>query len=209
MAVLDDDDLVGVDTEVIRSEGAVPLPYLRLYYHTGREVQRQRQHPLRGRVLENWTARAHRAYVQSGGPDYGSLDAILAERRLNWYRDGVVPALIAFLGEEASLVSLNLPHVAADEPRGCVIELPCTVSRTQVTPLDVPPLPDGPVRLLRQLVNFEEGALHLQEDLHIMDIASVLAMHPLVRNAEIAERMAAAISARTIAANTRRPSARL
>lgn len=197
LAAIDDPDLVEVDPHIIRSEGAVPLPYLRLYYHTQRELERQKGNTdTRGAVLGNWVARLEEALGPGMEPDHSEVHRLLSERRMNWYRDGVIPAIGAFLAESPTVVSLNLPGAGAlrgIDPEA-VIEIQCNVSRQEVIPLAVPDLPDGPLELTRRLIRYERAALSLEDSPSSVDLADVLAVHPLVRNAVTASRLGEDIS---------------
>jgi 6-phospho-beta-glucosidase len=188
--------VVGIDSGVIRRERAVPLPYLRLFYHTARVVAEQRRSgETRGAQLEKWGRRAAAEYARPGAPDHAALDAILAERSMHWYPEGVIPALAAFLGDAALTIPLDLPNgdAIAGVPAAAIVELPCRVAAGDIEPLRVPPLPPGPRRLLRQLVAYESAALSLAERPAADDLAAVLARHPLVRDGATAARLAHAI----------------
>lgn len=196
LEAIKDPSLVSVDPLVIRREGAVPVPYLKLYYHTKREVARQRAAgATRGVQLNNWNQRIKMAYQT--GPDHEQISTILAGRNMDWYKIGVVPVLSAFLGDVPREVPLNLPAGASSQTHGVtadtIVELPCSVSSSNVTLLDVPPLPAGPNALFQRLVTYENLALALPEHPGEDEIAEVLLAHPLVVCGQVAARLAHSI----------------
>lgn len=183
LAAIDDATLVEVEPEVIRRAGAVPMPYLKLYLHTEREAARQRgAKRMRGAVLRSWTERASETYLGSEGSKHRRLDAILAERRVDWYDKAVVPVIAAFLGDSDRVLPLNLandgvlPGLSAE----AIVELPARISRGRATALRVPPLPPLPWALTQRIVHYETAALRLTDSPAVDEIAAVLALHPLV-----------------------------
>ena len=196
LAALDDPKLVDVDPAIIREQGAVPVNYLRLYFHAARELDRQLSRGgTRGEELDDWTGRAEGSYLAEGGVDHAGVDAVLSERRMNWYEDGVVPALEAFFGDEPTVIPLNLPGggaLAGADP-AAVVELPCAVSREGVVPQLVPSLPPGPAALTERLLAYEAAVLALSDAPSADDVAAVLAVHPMVPDEATAARLAASI----------------
>jgi 6-phospho-beta-glucosidase len=189
-------EIVGIEPAVIRRLGAVPLPYLRLYYHTTAVVAAQRSsRETRGRHLARWAARAEAAYLAEPGPDHEALMAILAERRMDWYAEGVVPAIAAFLSSAPRTIPLNLPSAGAlpGAPDDAIVELPCVVAAGVATPVPVPPLSAGPRELTRRLIAYEAAALALDDAPDDDALADVLALHPLVPSTELAGRLARAM----------------
>lgn len=189
--LIDDPRLVEIDPSFIREAGAVPVNYLRLYLHTARELAKQRgRTQTRGAELDGWASELEAAYV--GGPDFAAVDRLLSSRHVNWYAEGVVPAFQAFLGEQPTRISLNLPgggaHPAADP--AAVVELPCQVSRSGVVAEAVPPLPPGPAALTKRLLVYEAAVLDLPDVPTVEALTAALALHPLVDSEAKAARLA-------------------
>jgi 6-phospho-beta-glucosidase len=149
----------------------------------------------RGQRLQQWQARAESAYLASPSPDHASLLKILTERRMDWYAQGVVPAIGAFLSDGPTFVPLNLPSAGAlpGAPSDAIVELPCRVTRGSAAPVPVPPLPDAPWKLTCRLIAYEEAVLSLADDPHEDDIAGTLMFHPFVTSAELARNLGSAI----------------
>lgn len=177
IAALDTRSLLQVEPSVCRHERALPLPYLRLLYHPERELRAQlaRRCP-RGAELESWAARLDAAYRLGGAPGLEAVTSLLAQRRMDWYDQAVVPVLHALLGHEQRELVLNVTGV---EPE-IAVELPCLVRGTTVTPIPQPALPPGPAALFGKIARYERAVLDLPREPRAGDIADVLSLHPLV-----------------------------
>lgn len=190
LALLPDDGRFQVDRDRILAEGAIPLPYLRLYYHPERELAAQlARSSTRGEQLQVWADRLEAA------PDLASRAAVLAERRMDWYQEGLLPVLEAM--QRGGSVPLNLPagELVEGMPHQAVLELPCALGPEGTQPRVVPPLPPGPDALFRRLVAWERAVLALPAAPGVADLAEVLAAHPMVPDAAVAERLAVGLSA--------------
>ncbi len=187
LAAIDGETLLDIDSAIIRREGAIPLPYLRLYYHTGREVARQGARTrARGTELAQWSEAVEQALLSGPPPDHPAVAHLLARRNMQWYEQGVVPAIGALLGTAPRTLPLNLPDAGAARFPGRVVEAPCRVQGRTITQLSVPPLPASPGRLMAQLVAFEAAALALPEQPGPEAITAVLQQHPLVTDTVVA-----------------------
>jgi len=190
LTALDAERLLGIDSEIVRREGAVPLPYLRYYYHTEREVRRQRaRSETRGAELARWAEAVHHALAREEGPDHQRAAQLLSRRDMRWYAEGVVPVIGAMLGGGACTLPLNEPDAAQGLFPGHIVERPYRIAGWAPGELSVPPLPPSPHRLMHALVNFEAAALALPDDPAPQAIAAVLREHPLVTDAAVADRL--------------------
>jgi len=180
LGAIDAAALVHVEPEIIRDFGAVPVPYLRLYLHTERVLTEQAHSRSRGSELARWSNRLDRAFrCNNANPE--NIRALLAERRMNWFHEGVLPLLEAFGSDAEFVVPLNVPcsgALAGIAPES-IIEIDCTVSSKGASPLPAPPLPVKPLALTRQLAAYERAVLELPLTPTSGDLAEILAMHPL------------------------------
>jgi 6-phospho-beta-glucosidase len=169
---------LGVDSQAIREAGAVPVHYLKMYLHTAREVARQSGAESRGVTLDRWSRRIEQALV--AGDDAG-VDALLAERRMDWFDEGIVPVLESLQLEQPRSFPLNVPADDAlpGAPRDAIVEVDCEVSVRGVTPRTVPALPAAPAALTWQLIDYERALLDLPREPGAARIAAALALHPL------------------------------
>ena len=180
LGAIDTPDLVGVEPDTIREYGAVPLPYLRLYLHTEQVLASQARSPLRGTALAAWTDNLDRAYRCESAERSNTIRALLAERRMNWFHEGLVPVLEMLQRDEESRVPLNVPCTGslAGVPADSIIEIDCSISRGGAYPLPAPAMPAKPLELMR-LAAYERAALQLPPQPTSTDLAEVLSMHPL------------------------------
>jgi 6-phospho-beta-glucosidase len=196
LEAIDRRDLVDIDPETIREYGAVPMPYLRLYLHTEHVVALQRRSPPRGVGLAAWKARLEDAYRCESEAGSHTVDALLAERKMNWFEEGLLPVLEALGRQEETSLTLNLPcsnslsGISAD----AIIETDCAVSRNGVRPLMAPVMPPKPFELTQRLTEYERAVLQLPAKPKRSDLADVLSMHPLTPASEV-HQLASAMSA--------------
>ena len=181
LGAIDTPDLVDVEPDTIREYGAVPLPYLRLYLHTDRVLAAQARSPLRGTALATWTNNLDRAYRCESDEPTDTIRALLAERRMNWFHEGLVPVLEMLQSDEECRVPLNVPCAGslAGVPADSIIEIDCSVSRRGAFPLPAPAMPAKPLQLTQRLAAYEWAALQLPPQPTSTDLAEVLSMHPL------------------------------
>lgn len=181
LGAIDTPDLVDVEPDTIREYGAVPLPYLRLYLHTEHILASQARSPLRGTALAAWTNNLDRAYRCESAERSDIIRALLAERRMNWFHEGLVPVLEMLQGDAESRVPLNVPCAGslAGVPADSIIEIDCSISRSGAYPLPAPAMPAKPLELTQRLAAYERAALQLPPQPTTTDLAEVLSMHPL------------------------------
>ena len=189
LAALPADSGLGVTTAKIRELGAIPVHYLRMYFHPRRARAEQKGTRLRGRVLADWAGRVEQALCAAGGPDSPRVDQLLGERRMDWFDEGVVPVLEALQQSQPGAFPLNVPAAAAmpGAAADAIVEIDCSVSNSGVRPKPVPPLPAGPAALTRALLGFERAALGLPRSPTAPMLADVLATHPLAPRGKLGE----------------------
>jgi|GEM_PF-1143257 len=181
LGAIDTPDLVDVEPDTIREYGAVPVPYLRLYLHTERVLASQARSPLRGTALATWTNSLDRAYRCESTERSATIRALLAQRRMNWFHEGLVPVIEMLQRDEGSRVPLNVPCAGslAGIPADSIIEIDCSVSCVGAYPLPAPIMPARPLELTQRLAAYERAALQLPPQPTSTDLADVLSMHPL------------------------------
>lgn len=192
ISLITDPDMFSIDPAIINKEGAIPVKYLRLYYHKKQVIKEQRSnHASRAAYLEKWASELDRNYTKHV-VDYNAIKYNLSKRNMNWYEEGVVPVICAFLGDRPAVISLNLPGKGAlpGVDYNAVVELPCQVSKKSVNPVQVPSLPDGPSCLVNNLIAYEKAVLELREDFTRKEIAEVVGMHPFIENTMASESIA-------------------
>jgi 6-phospho-beta-glucosidase len=180
---------LGVRAETIQELGAVPVHYLRMYLDTERLTADQQRGAVRGLELEQWSSRVEQALCANDAPEVERVSRLLAERRMDWFDEGIVPVLAALQGDEPVQFTLNVPAGGAmpDAPADAIVEIDCDVSKRGVSARRVPPLPGIPARLTRQLLSYERAVLALPADPDAQDLAAALAEHPLTPRGRIRE----------------------
>lgn len=182
-------DLVGIDPAVIRREGAIPLPYLRLTYHLADSVaaQRERSVPRADEVR----AIRDRLLMACEGWQREDPPPELGERFLGWYEQSVVPATLAIMRNRTTRQVLDVPQGGTVDwlPREAILELPCELDARGARPRALAPLPPGPRRLLERFVTYEAVAFDAIQCGTTAAIQEALALHPWVSDVELARRL--------------------
>jgi 6-phospho-beta-glucosidase len=182
LAILDTDKLIGIDATLVRRLGAIPMRYMRLYFHTDRVLDEQQdQRRCRGEALLEWSRRLDDAYCGGSEPDVQAISRLLAERRMDWFEKAVVPVIEASTSADTRRMPLSVAAggLAEGVKPHAIVEMDCEVSASGVRGLPALPLPPVPQEITRRLLMFEEAALALAERLRPADVAEVLALHPL------------------------------
>ena len=185
---IDTERLLGIEPQIVRAMGAIPMSYMRLYFHSERVVEsQQRRACSRGEELRAWSHRLDEAYCSGDAPQIAAVTGLLAERRMNWFDEGVVPALTASVQRVPRTIPLNLPCAGAAEgvPFDAIIETDCEVSSRGIRAISAPPLPEGPWEITRQLLDFERAVLALPSRASERALAEALALHPLTRGRDL------------------------
>ena len=183
ISAIDDAAVVCIEPDTIGKFGAIPVSYLRLFLETEEELQRQQKRKTtRGAVLQQWTDRLDAAYCAPDGPRIGDVTRLLAQRRMDWYDEGVLPILAAFAGSQPVRLPLNLRNGRAlpDLPETSIVEVTCLVSDGIARPESIPGLPPDPAQLTRVLAAYEAQVLRLPNRPPISQLEDVLSIHPLV-----------------------------
>jgi 6-phospho-beta-glucosidase len=189
-----------VESRVMKKLGALPLSYMRIYYHGAREVERIRtRQRSRGQELQDLSARLYDCYRDVGE---AKLPGELRERDLSWFELALVPALKALLGggEELLYVSERNDGAIPGLPESSVVEKRCYLDEqgTRMIPFTGPgPEEGGPLesflRFLRRVARFEEAGLAAALEPDRERIAEALRLHPLEIDGAKADAMAVKI----------------
>lgn len=176
-----------VAPEVMRRLGALPLPYLRIYYHTAREAARAKaRHASRGEELADLSRRLYAAYAADRE---GMLPDLIRSRGLLWIDTALVPALAALLGGEVRrefYVSERNEGYIPGLPAEAVVEKRARLGPGGVEPFSFhgpPPEREGSLEaflsFLEAVHRFEVLALAAAEDPRPERIVEALCSHPL------------------------------
>jgi 6-phospho-beta-glucosidase len=194
---VDTSQLLSIEPQIVRDLGAIPMTYMQLYFHTDRVLEFQRRRARsRGEELQAWAQKLDAAYCAGDAPDAEAVCALLAERRMNWFDEGVVPVLEASVQSEARTLPLNLDAGTSvpGVPHDAIVETDCEISSHGIDAIPAPPLPPGPWDMTRQLVAFERAALSLPPTPSTHELAETLELHPLTRECDL-KRVASELAA--------------
>ena len=190
-------DFVGIDVEVLRRLHALPLPYLRLFYHREDAVRRSSQrHQDRGRELDELATNLHAEYARS--IPAGGLSDLLHQRSMPWNELALVPALVALLGGPPARLYVSSANAGAVPwlPDGAIVETAATLSASGVQRAPppaaalTPRIRDGEIgSLLRGIVAFEQAATTAALCGEAGAVAAALRQHPFGIDADTAAAM--------------------
>jgi 6-phospho-beta-glucosidase len=192
--------LTGLDARHVRRIGALPSPYLRYYYDHDNVVAGLKAGSTRADEVE---AIERELLAQYADPTVDTKPEVLDQRGGAFYSEAAVELMSALTGPAggASRQVLNvrnrgtLPFLVDD----AVIEVPCAVDGSGPRPLPAEPVDPLAAGLIGHVSGYEslavDAALRGGRD----RVIRTLLAHPLIGQAELAERLADKL----IALNTR------
>jgi 6-phospho-beta-glucosidase len=192
VAEAEDGGWFGVTADVMRAQRALPVPYLRLYEHTSREVERQRRRPRsRGDELAELSARLHAHYRQATDFD---LPNGLGERAMPWNAMTLVPVLVALTGGRPTEAYVSAPNAGRLRgiPDRAIVETRCRVDAGGPAPADDRPLFHvARTPVLARICAFEQAAASATLRPDHQGVVAALRRHPFGIAPDAAEALAA------------------
>ncbi len=182
-----------VEASVMAKIGALPVPYMRHYYHTVREVERLRERgSSRAEELKELSDRLYSWYRTSDSPD---LPQILHKRSMPWFPMALVPAITALTGggeRELYVSDVNdgdipgLPPHAIVEKRSLLF-----ADGPRMIPFAGPQPEEGSelepfLELLRHILHFERACVEAALDPCDETVMAALRAHPLCTDEDAA-----------------------
>ncbi|MDI6734839.1 MAG: hypothetical protein QME42_01375 [bacterium] len=186
---INDSSLFGIEPAIIKAQQAIPIRYLALYYHPEREVQSSLART-KSRVTELKEIEKE-LYSLYKDPKLTTIPPLLKRRGVSWYREALVPILLALINDRSDRLILNTTNngVIEDLPMTSIVELPAIVSQEKVNPLPVGHIPIAFRGLLMAIQAYEELALEATIRRTQQSILLALLSHPLVPSYEVAEKL--------------------
>jgi 6-phospho-beta-glucosidase len=132
-----------VDAEIIRALGVIPGPYLNYVFHPDRLLAKKQGKRARAEELIDLQNELMADYAQAAAA--GRMPAGLAKRKARWYRDIIVPFLLARVEETSIRLAVNVVNNGAVPwlPPEAIVELPALIEGGRIRPITVtPPPPD-------------------------------------------------------------------
>lgn len=176
---------LGIDPDLIRNLGVIPVPYLKYYYHHRREVAKaQNKDELRAREL----LASQEAITEALAEDKTRIPEIIYERGAIWYSAVIVPFLTALNQEQEQRFILNIsnqgliPHL--DEE--VVVEVPAVVNSAGIKPLQASETPRALKGLLQTEANYRQLATEAAVSQCREAAVQALLANPLVSSLQVA-----------------------
>ncbi|HEU5333959.1 MAG TPA: 6-phospho-beta-glucosidase [Actinocrinis sp.] len=191
-------EAIELPVELIRRWGVIPSYYLRYYYAHDEVVEEQRKSPSRASAVADMERRLLEMYRD---PAVDEKPELLAKRGGAYYSEAAVQLLASLVAGRGDVQVVNVrnngtfPFLDDD----AVIEVPARVSGAGVDPLPQRPLPPEFRGLVAHVSAYEELALDAALRGGRDRVAGALLAHPLIGQADLAERLADAL----IAANAK------
>ena len=143
-----------VDVEIAKAMGGIPTSYFKYYYHANRIFEKQsQQQQVRAEQLFEFEQEVMAAYTASSG----TVPEKLGERGAHWYREIVVPVMLAHANDANQVFTLNVVNGDTIDwmPRNAIIETPTLVSAHGFTPLQPGKTPPDLQAMVRLNATFE------------------------------------------------------
>ncbi|MFN2109030.1 MAG: 6-phospho-beta-glucosidase [Anaerolineae bacterium] len=172
------------DVRTIETLNMIPNYYLQYFYYTARKLASQSKWPP-SRAEEVMEIEKN-LLAQYAEPDRTEPPEGLMQRGGAYYSTVATQLLNAHHNDLGEVHVVNVPHLGAvpDWPEDWVLEMPCTVNRTGITPLPAEPLPLACFGLLANVKAYElltvEAAVHGDRDAAYQ----ALLTHPLGPSAD-------------------------
>ncbi|GAB6098218.1 6-phospho-beta-glucosidase [Halanaerocella petrolearia] len=168
-----------VDSDFVRNLGAIPLPYLKYYYHHAQQVEKvQAKDELRANELLGTQGEI----TQSLEEDLTEIPEQIYDRGAIWYSDVIVPLIAALEGSQTEEFIVNLSNngLVDGVDNEVVVELPAVVNSAGIKPLQVPELPAEIKTLIQQAANYRNLATQAALSQTKGDILKALVANPQV-----------------------------
>ena len=178
--------IASVDKSLILKIGALPSPYLQYYFHTEKMVKKAIAAPkTRGEVVMELEEELYRDFAN---PSIDCKPESLAKRGGGGYAEVAISVMNALYNNHDTWAVVNMPNSGAFPflPKDAVIETPCIVNASGITPIAQSPPPKAVWGLIAAVKNYEtlavEAAITGCRDTALL----ALMAHPLVGDYDIA-----------------------
>ena len=179
----------GLSAEFVRGLGAVPSYYLRYFYQHDRVVAEQRGAPSRAEQVAALERDLLELYAD---PALDTKPARLDERGGAFYSEAAVQLAASLLTGrgDGQVVNVRNHGTLPFLDDRAVIEVPARITASGPVPLPVPPVEPLFAGLIAHVSAYEELALAAALHGGVDRVAAALLAHPLVGQADTADRLA-------------------
>jgi len=191
--------------ELIKILGMIPSYYLRYYYHHDEVLTEiQKTGKTRAEVVAEIDAELLRLYSD---PNLTEPPSLLSRRGGAHYSTAAVALISAMHNDKGEVQILNVQNlrVISELPEGAVVEVPCVVKRSSVTPLPQKPLPPAIRGLIQAVKAYEELTIKAAAEGDEKSALQALLAHPFVTSFSQAKALWQAIKRANQAHLTRFP----
>lgn len=167
-----------IDKEIVRIQGAIPISYLKYYYHPERFIKRDK--PARARELMLLESEILKN-IQSG--DIGKIMELMNKRSVKWYKY-IVEYIKALNDDNWSYHVLNVRNGTTLDflPEDSIVEVGCLVRNGIIKPIPVRNVPKSVKAMIFQLDTYEDlavkGILNNDHD----TLIEALIIHPYIQS---------------------------
>jgi len=191
--------------ELIKILELIPSHYLRYYYHHDEVLTEiQKTGKTRAEVVAEIDAELLRLYAD---PNLTGPPSLLGRRGGAHYSTAAVALISAMHNNKGEVQILNVQNLRAipELPEGAVVEVPCVVGRSSVTPLPQKPLPPEIRGLIQAVKAYEELTIKAAAEGDEKSALQALLAHPFVTSFSQAKALWQAIKRANQAYLTRFP----
>jgi 6-phospho-beta-glucosidase len=186
LAGLDGVSALEMDTDIVRSLGALPTPYFKYFLHPDRMLAKQRGKPSRAEQLLSIEADLLGEYAAAAEPPPG-----LVRRGAKWYDAIIAPVLMALVTGERRTFVLNVPNgdLVPWLPPDAIVETPCALDAGTIRPLAMPTPGRELVARIQHNCAYEQAMVEAFLEQSEVKSLRALALSPLVPNADTARQI--------------------
>ncbi|TMR01946.1 6-phospho-beta-glucosidase [Actinomadura soli] len=182
-------EISGLPAPFVRGLGAVPSYYLRYFYEHDRVVEEQRGAPSRAEQVAALERDLLGLYAD---PTLDTKPAQLDKRGGAFYSEAAVQLVTSLLTGrgDAQVVNVRNHGTLPFLDDQAVVEVPARITASGAVPLPVPPVEPLFAGLIAHVSAYEELALDAALRGGVDRVAAALLAHPLIGQADVAERLA-------------------
>ncbi|AGB41080.1 family 4 glycosyl hydrolase, alpha-galactosidase/6-phospho-beta-glucosidase [Halobacteroides halobius DSM 5150] len=176
---------LGIDSNLIKKLNAIPLPYLKFYYHHKKEVNKAKN---KEQLRANELLATQDEINNSLEKDLTKIPELIYQRGAIWYSDVIVPLISALNQPQEKKFIVNLPNdgLISGVDDEVIVEVPAVINSSGIKPLQVPNVSLEIKTIIQQSANYRNLATQAALSQESNDILQALAANPQVVDYDIA-----------------------
>ncbi|MBM7555429.1 family 4 glycosyl hydrolase [Halanaerobacter jeridensis] len=179
---------LGVNGDLIRTLGAVPVPYMKYYHHHQQQVAAAKEKDeLRAKELLSTGEKIKEELAANPN----QIPETIYQRGAIWYSDVIVPLISALQNDQPQKFILNVANkgLIPELNDEVIVEVPAVVNSSRIKPLEAPAIPEQVKGIIAQEANFRNLATKAAISGADKDILRALLANPQVPSYEIAKKL--------------------